>query len=210
MEKAHLIIVDGQGMDAHALSGLPFSDVRNEKILSHQTEKMKIDSACSELAYLNAFQRAFGEKGQNLYFYGENKKPYFKDEKYGFLSLTHASGAGACLIAPYRCGVDIEDIKRDVGKIESRIRFRENSEQDDALTLWCVKESFVKLTGEGLSRPFSGIRFHCEHISDESGNRLAWAETGRIGRVVWAVASEREMEISVTVLNFEEAIRAIE
>ncbi len=208
MEKAHLVIVDGQGMDAQALSGLPFSDIRIEKILSHQTEKMKIDSACSELAYLSAFRSAFCIDGRNLYFYGENKKPYFKDEKYGFLSLTHATGAGACLIAPVRCGADIEDITRDVGKIESKIRFRENSERDDVLTVWCAKESFVKLTGEGLSRSFSGIRFHCEQISDECGNRLAWAKTGRIGRILWAVAAEREMEISVTLLSFDEALRA--
>lgn len=209
MEKAYLVIVDGQGMDTEELFRLPFSDVRNEKILSHRTDRMKIDSACAELAYLNAFQGAFLKDGRNFYFYGDNDKPYFKDEKYGFLSLAHASGAGACLIAPVRCGVDIEETNRDVEKIERKIRFKEKIEQADALTLWCCKESFVKLTGEGLSRPFSDIRFHMEQMLDESGNRLAWAKTGRIGRVLWAVAMEREMEISVTVLNFEEAILAI-
>ena len=209
MEKAQLVIVDGQGMDINAVSGLTLGDIRNQKISAHQTEKMKIDSACAELAYLCAFQSAFKEDGRNLYSYGENNKPYFKCEKYGFLSLAHASGAGACMIAPVGCGVDIEDQSRDVSRIEKIIRFENFPEEENALTLWCVKESFVKLTGEGISRPFSSLLLKNNSIFDENGNRLAWAKNGQIGRFLWAASSGKKLEISVTVLKVEEAIRAL-
>ncbi len=209
MEKAHLVIVDGQRMDINALSGLTLGDIRNQKISAHQMEKMKIDSACAELAYLCAFQSVFGESGMNLYFYGENNKPYFKCEKYGFLSLAHASGAGACLIAPIRCGVDIEDQSRDVSRIEKKIRFENFPEEEKALDLWCAKESFVKLTGEGLSRPFSSLLLKNNFIFDENGNCLAWTKTGQIGRMIWAASGVRKMEISVTLLSFDEAIREL-
>ena len=129
MEKAYLVLVDGQGMALETLMHPLFSDERRSKIACRKTESMRIDSACAELAFLLAQKMAFGEAKKDLYFYGENDKPYFKEEKYGFLSFAHASSVGACLIAPVRCGCDIEDKNRDVSRIDQKIRFSKGGER---------------------------------------------------------------------------------
>lgn len=206
IEKAHLVIVDGCGMDVRSLLHPKFSDLRIQKMASLKTDMGKIDSACAEIAYLMAFQRVFGEEGRNLYAYGDNNKPYFKYEKYGCLSLAHASGAGACLIAGTGCGCDIEESDRDMTRIEERIRFSDRLEDADALLLWCAKESHVKLTGEGLSRPFSELDFRKDEMCGVSGSRLSFIKSGQIGRFIWACATEKQTEISVEILGAREAL----
>ena len=209
MENAYLVLVDGWGMEEEELIHPLFSDERLKKLERRRAESLRIDTACAELAFLTAQRIAFGKTDKNLYFYGENDKPYFKDEKYGCLSFAHAASVGACLIAPVRCGCDIEDKNRDVSRIEKRIRFSKGVDSADALTLWCVKESYVKLTGEGLKRPFSELCFKGNLLLDADGKMLARAETGEIRRVLWAAAFEKEMNLTVTLLTARQALRRL-
>lgn len=205
MKKAYLVLVDGRGMPADRLMHPLISDVRLKKMARRKAENLLIDSACCELAYLAAQKKAFGRVKKNLYDYGDNDKPYFIDGEYGFLSLAHAANIGACLIAPVGCGCDIEEKGRDVSRIDKKIRFSEEETQS-GLVLWCVKESYGKLTGKGLLHPFSALLFKKDSIFDESGKRLAWAKTGEIGCVVWAVALEEEMDIEIVTLTAQEAL----
>lgn len=206
MEKAVLVFVDGREARLENLMHPLFSDERLNKIACCQNERAQIDSACAELAYLVSLKMALGEAKKNLYTYKNTNKPYFKDAKYGCLSLAHTHNAGACLIAPVGCGVDIECKERDISKIETKIRFSKGREEADILTLWCAKESFVKLTGEGLARPFSKLFFRDNAIKDENGKCLAWVKTGEIKGLLWAVSLEREMNIAAVFLTAEEAI----
>lgn len=207
MEKAYLILVDGRGTPLSECQHPLFSTERMDKIVRCRNENMRIESACAELACLVAQQTAFGEIRKDLYEYRENNKPYFKEEKYGCLSFAHTSNIGACLIAPFMCGCDIEEKTRDISRIESKIRFSNDWEEADPLTLWCAKESFAKLTGEGLQRPFSRLCFKDNIMLDENGKRLASTKTGEIGRVLWAISLEKAMEISVVFLTAEEAVK---
>lgn len=209
MGKAYLVLVDGQGVTLNELMHPLFGDERLARIQRHQTPHMRIDSACAALACLVAQKMAFGRIQRNLYYYGKNGKPYFADENSGWLSLTHAAAVGACLIAPVMCGCDVEDLKRDLSRMEEKVRFRQQPEAENTLAIWCVKESYVKLTGEGLKRPFSGLQFSGRAILDEAGKHLAWANTGKIGRVQWAAALEREEDLSVILMTAEEAINEI-
>lgn len=209
MEKAYLVLVDGQGASPEKLMHPLFSNERQKKIARCKTEGQRIDSACAELAYLLAFKRAFGEVKKDQYAYGQNNKPYFREMKYGCLSIAHAGGIGACLIAPIACGVDIEEKTRDVKRIDQKIRFKTGRETADTLTLWCAKESYVKCTGEGLSRPFSALLLMDGSMLDEDGKELAWVKTGEIGRAFWAASLDKEMEISVLLMKAEEAVRFI-
>ncbi|MBR3928390.1 MAG: 4'-phosphopantetheinyl transferase superfamily protein [Clostridia bacterium] len=206
MEKARLVFVDGRGTELKKLMHPLFSDERLLKITRRKAESLRIDSACAELAFLAAQKIAFGGIKKNLYFYGENDKPYFKDEKYGCLSFAHASSVGACLIAPVRCGCDIEDKNRDVGKIEAKIRFFKGGEEENALTLWCAKESYVKLTGEGLSKPFSELFLKNSFLFDRDETELARVKTGEIGRIVWAASFVEEIDMAVTLLTAEKVM----
>lgn len=206
MEKAILVFVDGRGARLEDLMHPLFSDERLSKIARCQNERAQMDSACAELAYLVSLKLAFGEAKKNLYAYNDKNKPYFIDAKYGCLSFAHTGNVGACLIAPVGCGVDIECRERDVSRIETRIRFSMGRENTDILALWCAKESCVKLTGEGLARPFSKLCYKDNAIRDENGKHLAWAGTGEIQGLLWAVSLERKMDTAAIFLTAEEAI----
>ncbi len=209
MEKAVLVLVDGRGMRARNLLSPLFSDERLSKIARCQNEGAQIDSACAELAYLVSFKTAFGEIKKNLYAYKENNKPYFKETKYGCLSLAHARNTGACLIAPVKCGVDIEGKERDVSKIETKIRFSKGGEEAPPLTLWCAKESYVKLTGEGLSKPFSTLCFKDGSMLDENGKNLASTVTGEMRDFLWACSFEKDIIVQKVYLTAEQALALI-
>lgn len=207
MEKAYLVLVDGQDASPEELMHPLFSNERLKKIARCRTDGSKIDSACAELAYLVAFKNAFGEIKIDQYAYGQNNKPYFREMKYGCLSIAHAGAIGACLIAPIACGVDIEEMTRDVSRIDQKIRFKKGGEAADALTLWCAKESYVKYTGEGLARPFSSLHLIDDSMLDEDGKRLAWVKTGEFGRALWAASFDKKTDFPVLYMKAEEAVR---
>lgn len=100
----------------------------------------------------------------------ENGKPCLCGEELYF-SLSHAGERAMCAVADHEVGADIESFARFKGKEErtERIAKRCLTERERALLevsdnfseglirLWTKKESYVKLTGEGLARDFSTI-----------------------------------------------------
>lgn len=107
-----------------------------------------------------------------LYEYTDKGKPFLKGEECTF-NLSHS---GAYVMLAYHkgkepLGADIQQIRTMREGMEKRIRHEnENvpSEKVERLQylncLWAVKESFVKMTGEGLARDFRTI-----HVDFESG-----------------------------------------
>ena len=93
---------------------------------------------------------------------GEREKPYFASLPF-FFSLSHSDPFAACAIADHEIGVDIQtrsEYREPIARrcfSESERKFIENSpDRDVAFTeLWCLKESYLKATGEGIVRPMS-------------------------------------------------------
>lgn len=128
-----------------------------------------MQSAAAELAYLCAARAALegglfgaenaaGElKKRFEYSYSENGKPVLSD---AFMSLSHTGGAAMAAVSPIAVGVDIEREKRVSLRTAKRIMGeREYSEFESLpgeekrgrmLECWTAKESFLKLTGEGI------------------------------------------------------------
>lgn len=209
MKKAQLVLVDGRGMTADALVHPLFGDERMEKLKKLRAENIRLDSAAAELAYLCALDLSFGKIERNLYAYGENDKPYFADETLGFLSIAHAGGVGACIVSDAPVGCDTELKERDVSRISKRIYFEDCPEKEDALPLWCIKESFVKLTGEGLLRPFSALLYKDGEVCRKDGKILSKAKWGEIKDIVWAVSGYQDMKIETRLINAFEALERI-
>lgn len=93
---------------------------------------------------------------------GENGKPFFPALPLRF-SLSHSDIFVACAVAEYEIGLDIQKksvfnealAKRFFSPAEQRY-IRENADRDNAFTeIWCLKESYIKATGEGLARSLS-------------------------------------------------------
>ena len=210
MKEALFVLVDGQGMKPDELLHPLFSDKRIRKINASGAEKARLDMALAEIAYLFAFKCAFGTSGKDRYAYGENGKPYFVNEEYGYLSLSHASGIGACVIAPVPVGCDVEGKTRDLSKIDRRIRNACAPETQDALSLWCIKESHVKLTGNGLKQPFSSLLYKDGGmILSDDGKPLSRVHSGDLKRCVWAVSAFEDVSVRTLYIRARDAYKEI-
>lgn len=110
--------------------------------------------------------------------YGEHGKPYSPGRRDVAFSISHSgrAAAGALLVGGGDIGIDIERIDRENDVRHERIarRFYTDAERaaiassDDRAaafyTVWTRKESYLKYTGDGITRPLSDI--DTEHLQD--------------------------------------------
>lgn len=93
-------------------------------------------------------------------------KPYLANIPL-FFSLSHSGSFVACAVADYEIGLDIQETRPGPSALmrrcfseEEREYVRASSDPAAAFTgLWCLKESYVKATGEGLRRELGTVSF---------------------------------------------------
>lgn len=107
---------------------------------------------------------------------GENKKPYFTNRPDIHFSLSHSGEYALCLISDAECGCDIEQIKAYKPEIANRFFHTDEKlylssindpdiQKDAFYRIWTLKESFLKITGEGMRLPLDSFQID---ISGES------------------------------------------
>ncbi len=116
--------------------------------------------------------------------YNEFGKPFLKNHKDIFFSLSHSGDRVMCGISDETIGCDIqmiEDTKDNILRIAKRFftlkesEYIESLQHDDIMDafyrIWTVKESYIKAVGEGLSKNLDSFETGLEHgkvqISDE-------------------------------------------
>lgn len=114
---------------------------------------------------------------------GEKGKPFVAEREDVFFNISHSGVYVVCAVSDGEIGVDIE--KRSKARMEVAGRFfhaREVRELEVASGVeqdklfydyWSVKESFLKYTGTGLTRPLNSfvVRFSDGKISLSEGTR---------------------------------------
>jgi phosphopantetheinyl transferase len=95
-----------------------------------------------------------------------------------YLSITHSSDVAAAIASPAPIGLDLERIEPRDPSFENlvltpadqpRLEGLAGPARDEALTLlWCEKESYAKLEGNGLRIPFAELAIP-DHITVERG-----------------------------------------
>jgi 4'-phosphopantetheinyl transferase len=97
----------------------------------------------------------------------ESGKPYLIDYPHIHFSISHSKFAVACAVYDKHIGVDIENIRNFSTNVTKRVCTKEeqtlidNSEnkEDTFFRMWTFKESYVKLTGDGLSYGLKNVSF---------------------------------------------------
>lgn len=100
--------------------------------------------------------------------YGENGKPFLKDYPSVFFNLSHSGERVMCAIGDCEVGCDVEKIKDTDFKTARRFFHEEEYEQilrqdpvqerrEIFYRLWTLKESFLKVTGQGMSCPLDSF-----------------------------------------------------
>lgn len=149
---------------------LQATDVRRQKVLKLRQEQGKYASLGVEIMLRCGMKRAGIPFG--AYSYGEDGKPYFADNRACF-SLSHSEEYACAAVWDKPVGIDIECRKDLTSGLIQRIAGENEWKEHSPIAIWCAKESYLKLTGEGLRKDMRKIVFRGDAMLDAAdGNRL--------------------------------------
>lgn len=138
------------------------SPYRRQKIalLKHQKDKNR--SLGAALALHRALMEYGLEERMMEYNNGAQGKPYFRYHPEIFFSLSHSGDYAICSIGECEIGNDIETVKDGRLRVAERFFAEEENQwilqakttpemEERMFRLWTMKESFLKVTGLGMS-----------------------------------------------------------
>ena len=103
---------------------------------------------------------------------GEHGKPYLPDYPQVHFNLSHSGERVMCIMGPAACGCDVEQVDRNQKQIDLVIRCLAESEQRQAarsavdfFRIWTLKESILKLSGEGITIPLNSFEVSLKPLS---------------------------------------------
>lgn len=141
-----------------------FSDERKEKALKFKQVKDRKESLGAGLLLLKVLKMQ-GKSIEDIY-YGENGKPELDGLHF---NLSHSHNMVALAVSEQPVGIDLEIIDKIHGNIAKRyFTERENAYLDafegaerekEFFRIWTMKESYLKMTGEGLSLELNRVDF---------------------------------------------------
>ena len=111
----------------------------------------------------HALNATFGQSAELLH--DKRGKPYF-DIDGVYVSISHSNGLCLAAISDTEIGADIEYIQTQNERIPrlaeryfmpDEAAYVHESPNEHFYAVWCAKESYIKYTGEGFSRPPSSF-----------------------------------------------------
>lgn len=132
---------------------------RREKALSYKFEAGQRQSVAAYRLLQRALQEEYGITEPLELDFSEHGKPYLKAYPDIHFSLSHCRQAVACVVSDSPVGIDIESIRSYKPMLaayvlsEADLQEVMQAERPDVefIKRWTQKESFVKLTGQGIS-----------------------------------------------------------
>lgn len=147
---------------------------RQKKINSFRFRKDKnLCLGASALLDVGLRESGLTEK-EMIYSEQKNQKPFFTNHPEIFFNISHSGNYAAAAFSDSEIGIDIEKIKDADLKIAKRFFAEEEYKYLEKISdkekqnrefyrLWTLKESFMKVTGLGMSLPLNEF---CIHIND--------------------------------------------
>lgn len=132
---------------------------RREQLKMRKNQTSAALSLVAEgLARVMLLQMAKGMRAKDFVISRDgNGKPYQGTVPGLYFNYSHSGNMVACAIADAEVGVDIQKVSENV-KVRERIFCPQELEEDCCFTeIWTKKESYLKLTGEGLRREMSTL-----------------------------------------------------
>ena len=124
---------------------------------------------CRSLGAGVLLKKALSDAGVDdaVFVYGEYGKPRLAGDPGVHFNLSHAGDRAMCVISKYRVGCDVERRGRRSVQVAERffapeeyVRLMAEPEVDRSVMftrLWALKESFLKVTGLGLTLPLGAF-----------------------------------------------------
>ena len=143
-------------------NGLP--ETRVQKILRYQQVKDRKQSLGAGLL-LKECLKEYDINIEEIR-YGEHGKPEIEGI---YFNLSHSYDKGVCAVSEMPVGCDIEKIGKVRAGIAERFftdneichleKFSGDEQRDEFYRLWTMKESYMKMTGEGMSLSLNRFEF---------------------------------------------------
>lgn len=144
---------------------------------------------CAEAYILlrRGLREVFGLTGEFEFEFEPSGKPRIAGRSDIFFSISHCSRCVACIVSDAPVGIDVEDIQYDellskkVCNSEELQRIAAAANPAEEFTkLWTMKESFLKMTGQGIVNDLPAVlqENHTEfktEINEEAGYVLCTA-----------------------------------
>lgn len=142
---------------------IPLSSYRRERLRKVKAPAVRRQMLCAELLLIQAVREWSFEAVVPLEIQeGEKGKPGFVSLPL-FFSLSHSGPFIACALSDHEVGIDIqkrsgyrESLAKRCFSDRERRYLEKCTDRDAVFTeIWCLKESYLKATGEGITRPMS-------------------------------------------------------
>ena len=138
---------------------LAISEQRREQALKYRYEQGQRLCVAAYLLLKRALREQEGITANPVFGYGEHGKPFIVGHPELYFSLSHCKEAAACVLSRRPVGIDVESVGR---YRESVARYAMNdaelhqiqqaaNPEVEFVRLWTMKESLLKLTGEGIN-----------------------------------------------------------
>ena len=135
------------------------SSQRREQALRYKFEQGQRLCVAAYMLLKQALQEQEGITENPIFEYGEHGKPYILGHPELHFSLSHCKEAAVCVLSRHPIGIDVESL----GRYSERVaRYAMNDKELQQIhqadnpnlaftRLWTMKESLLKLTGEGIN-----------------------------------------------------------
>ncbi|MBQ1955367.1 MAG: hypothetical protein II350_06465 [Clostridia bacterium] len=143
-----------------------------------------------------------------VYKCGETGKPEFPVSP-PYFNISHCSGYALCAVADAPVGLDAEPADRTVDDRILKRLLRAGETCPSAIWKWVEKESFVKLTGEGLLRPLASFTASADGVFDANGKRLARISKHDLHGLCISIASYEQITSTVVKILSPEHLKKL-
>jgi len=139
---------------------------RRDYALSFKRPVDRINCCEAYLLLKNGIRQYFGYDIDPKFEYGKNGKPFIKGFPHIHFNISHCDAAVVCALHDAPIGVDVEIVPDDLdmdlccsclNEDEIRDVFSSGNPSRKFTLWWTMKESYLKLTGEGLVDDLSSI-----------------------------------------------------
>lgn len=135
-----------------------------EKASLYKQPGDKLRSFSSALLLRWALKNNFNLEHPGLFPCSENGKPYHMKNGHEF-NISHSRNRVTVATSDFPIGIDVEYLRKNKFKVAEHffspyeIKKIENAADKDSCftTYWCIKESFLKYTGKGLTSPLNSF-----------------------------------------------------
>lgn len=147
-----------------ALARLPEQRRRHALSLRHDRDRRNAIAAYTLLR--DALRDVYDIDDAPLFGYRDGGKPYIIGREDVHFNISHCRAAVACVVADRPVGVDIETVRPFNGTLARAVLSPDELQRtlssprpaEHFITLWTRKESYLKMTGEGIRRDLRTMR----------------------------------------------------